>query len=654
MNKLFIPYTRYLLQIFVMVVFIGETAQAQLPEPSEFCSHSKSSENYQRTENIHYENHDYYDINFYHLNLFAETDDTFISGFVEIHAQTEAAILDTVFLELSKTLIVDSVLINHSKLDFTHQTNDILFFSPHQNIQPNEAFTIIVYYQGFATSLEKGRGYNTANSYSGTRVNWTLSEPFYSKDWWPCKQDLLDKADSVWVFVTTSNKNKVGSNGLLTASIPLENEKIRYEWKSNYPIAYYLISFAMAEYMEYSFYTPEYQGKEVWMQNYLYPDSTMYKSQKALIDCTNIQMNLLQEKYGEYPFINEKYGHCITPIGGGMEHQTMTTQANFSFHLTIHEMGHSWFGNQVTCAYWNDIWINEGFATYTQFIGLENLADRPSANAFMAAMQSVVMREPDGSVYVPFDEVDNRDRIFSGRLSYYKGATIIHMIRYLLDDDELFFLVLQEFQSRFAYQTATGENFKEILEEMSHKSFTSFFDLWYYGEGYPIYHFEWKQSVNNEFELKAYQEASTEITPFFDMKYDLKIYFTDGSDSLIQIHQQQQEEGFFIPLNKVVKNVVPNPNNWNLMDIEGVYSGLALPSFVSLEPNPAHDMILLRFANKNPNRNISIYSSALQLIEESSAFDRLFRYDISHLQAGVYFFIIEDGKQAITKKLVKY
>lgn len=640
---------------FLLILFNGiwsNSSLAQLPNPESFCSHAKSSIENSRQASVDYAYHDLYDVHFYHLNIWAETENTFLRGMTKIQAQTITE-LDTVYLEFTKNLRVDSVLVNNKKCSFTHTSDDILFFSPPETFAASSNFEILVYYQGTAVS-EGGRGYNSANSYQGTRVNWTLSEPFYSKDWWPCKQELEDKADSVWVFVTTSAKNKVGSNGLLTNSVALADEKVRYEWKSRYPIAYYLISFAMAEYMEYSFESISPNGKHVWMLNYMYPDSVLFKNQKTLIDCTQVQMNLLQEKYGEYPFIEEKYGHCITPIGGGMEHQTMTTQNSFQFHLTIHEMGHSWFGNHVTCAKWNDIWINEGFATYSQYLGVENLLSRESADAYMAAIQSIVMDEPDGSVFVPEEQIEDRDRIFSGRLSYYKGATIIHMIRYLLNDDELFFHVLQEFQIRYAYQTATGEDFRGVLEDISGKDFQNFFDLWYYGEGFPIYYFEWTQSADLIFNLLSFQESSTPETSFFDMKYDVRVFFTDGTDTLLQIHQENAEEDIKIKFRKLVKAVVPNPKSWNLMEVRSVYSGLSIPGKVKLEPNPAQDFVMIRFANALPQRIISIYNSSLQLIEETEATQKYFRQDLRHLPAGIYFIDIIEGQNRGTYKLIKF
>ncbi len=631
---------------------LGGSIKAQLPFPEEFCHHAKKGSSLSRVAQLDYSKHDLFDVNFYHLNLTTETTDTYIEGKTIIQATSQSNI-DTIYLELTHQLEISKILVNQSTATFVHQNNDIIEITCPVEIPQENNFEVEIHYSGAAIS-NKGRGYNTANSNHETRVNWTLSEPFYSKDWWPCKQELEDKADSVWVFVTTSNKNKVGSNGLLTNTISLENDKVRYEWKSRYPIAYYLVSIAVAEYMEYNFTSQSPDGKDIDMINYLYPDSSMYKSEKAYIDCTKVQMNLLQEKYGPYPFKEEKYGHCITPIAGGMEHQTMTTQSGFHFYLTIHEMAHSWFGNQVTCGQWNDIWINEGFATYSQYIGLENLANQETADGFNAAIQSIVMREPDGSVYVPDEYLEDRDRVFSGRLSYYKGSVIIQMIRYLLNDDELFFHVLKEFQIRFAYKTAIGDDFKDVLEDLSQQDFDEFFKLWYYGEGYPIYHFGWQQNVTGKLKIKSLQESSTPKTDFFSMKYDILIFFEDGSKKLVQLQQTSHKEFFEMNFEKRVKEILPNPRSQNLMDVKSISSSLLFPEEIQIEPNPATTAFIIRFANSQTKREVQIYNSSLKLIETIETPNKNHFIKCETWAKGIYFIKIKSKNQEYLKKLVKY
>jgi aminopeptidase N len=646
----FIMGIKKYIALFLLVPVFGTFAQ--MPEVDDFCSWARQIPISKSDKNLSYTSFDNYDVTFYHLNLLAESTSNYLEGEVKVVGRAINTNMDTLVLELTNQLKVEKVYLGEASLDFEHK-QDILKIFFQEDIEINELFDVSIKYKGQAAS-ENGRGYNSANTNQGTRVSWTLSEPFYSKDWWPCKQDLNDKADSVWVFVTTSKENKVGSNGLLSRTVELENDKLRYEWKSNYPIAYYLISIAVANYMEYSFEIPSENGSPVFVQNYLYPDSAMFKNQKALIDCTYLQMNLLQEKYGTYPFIKEKYGHCIAPIGGGMEHQTMTTQSSFSFHLTIHEMGHSWFGNQVTCAKWNDIWINEGFATYTQYLGLQYLVNEAAADGFMAGMQSVVKREPGGSVYVPDEFTEDRSRIFSGRLSYYKGACIIHMIRYLINHDDLFFEILRTFQSRFKDKTATGEDFKMVLEELSGKDFDVFFSLWYYGEGYPIYSFQWTQYVNGNLEILSSQTSSTEKTPFFDMQFDLLIFFEDGTQELVSLEQNLPEKVFNFSFNKSVKNIMPNPRSQNLMDVYSIKESNVFPGEIRIEPNPVYHKTLIRFSSANPDRIIKVYDSKLSLVEQIAAPYNSQVIDLSNWYSGIYFLLIEESEKSTLKKLVKY
>lgn len=631
---------------------ITSVALGQIPKPEEFCSHAKAINIEKRESQVDYNLFDVYDVIFYHLNLNAESNTTYLSGSVRIMGRALETNFDTLVLELADELEVESVSGKTKALSFNHQ-NDQLKIIFDNGIQFDETFEVTINYSGDAQS-SGGRGYNLRENYHGTSLTWTLSEPFYSKDWWPCKQDLLDKADSVWIFVTTSNENKVGSNGLLVNTEELENGKLRYEWKSKYPIAYYLISIAVAEYMEYSFVIENEEGNHVFVQNYLYPDSVLFRSQKALIDCTHLQMNLLQEKYGTYPFIDEKYGHSITPIGGGMEHQTMTTQNSFAFHLTVHEMGHSWFGNQVTCATWNDIWINEGFATYSQYLGLQYLADEPTADAFMAAMQSVVMREPDGSVYVPDESTDDRSRIFSGRLSYYKGAAIIQMIRYLLGDDDLFFSILREFQSRYKNATATGEDFRIVLEELSAQDFDEFFQLWYYGEGYPVFDFQWQQDVNNKLSISSNQYSSIDKTTFFPLKFNILIFFEDNNQQVLTVKQEFPTQDFELLLSKRVKNILPNPRSQNLMQVQSVKQGILQPNEIKIEPNPAQQKSIIRFGNFQPGRMIQIYDAEQKLVTKQEAEQLTKVIDLSGWSSGIYFILIQEESRSELLKLIKY
>ncbi len=267
-----------------------------------------------------------YDVTFYFLDLNVENNTVAVSGNVTIKAKPTVTALDTFAFELISAMTIDSVFVEGIQRTFQH-SNDLATVSLSPHIPLGTFFSVKIYYHGTPPTGGDFSGIFTDSSTTYHKnVTWTLSEPYAAKEWWPTKQDLRDKADSVWVFLTTSPENKAGSEGLLTGITPMPNGKVRYEWKSYYPIDYYLISFAVADYQDYSLYAhPAGTSDSVLIQNFIYDDPNCLIVNKVAIDETAATLELFSDLFGPYPFIDEKYGHCLAELGGGMEHQTMTT-----------------------------------------------------------------------------------------------------------------------------------------------------------------------------------------------------------------------------------------------------------------------------------------------------------------------------------------
>ncbi len=513
------------------------------------CSHNHLTPKVKPNEDM-----EKYDVKFYFLDIEATNQSTAISGNTTIMATVGSESLAKFVVELHKGISVDSVLINSINHNFTHSTSNLISVDLNNPISANTNFTVQVFYKRPST-LNTDGVFSKIDKNWNKRVTYTLSETWHAANWFACKQDLLDKADSVYVFITVDENLKAGSNGLLTAITNVGENKHRYEWKSYYPIDFYLISIAIADYTEYNIYSKPkvLNGDSILIQNYLYNNYYDLSGQKEGIDATADLISLFSDKYSLYPFWKEKYGHSYAPLGGAMEHQTMTTTGSHEFYIIAHELGHQWFGNNVTCANWQDIWINEGFASYSEYLAYEFILDKAKADKWLNNAQNYARESKSGSVYVPFNEVHDEDRIFSWSLTYRKGLCLVHMIRKEMNNDELFFKTLQDFQLHFKDSNAIGDDFREFATNTSGIDFTNFFNEWYYGEGYPTYIAEWQQE-NSELKIKIKQMTTASSTPFFTNTIDFTIK-TGAKDSTIRLKPTKEEEIFTIDFSETITKI---------------------------------------------------------------------------------------------------
>lgn len=650
------------LSLLTILSFLATIALAQWNQPEDAhlgCNHAKGHHLKSADAFLYFQDDLLfdYDVKFYFLDIEVSPTSVDVAGNVSIHLEVVSNTLDTLVLEFSDGMFVDSAFIDGVEVMPFH-TNDHIYMEPPAAYNQGDLLEVQVYYHGTPPSGGFFSAVTTAFSTQwGQHVTYTLSEPFAARDWFPVKQVLPDKADSCWVFLTTGEEFAAGSQGLLTAITPMPDNKHRYEWKSKYPIAYYLISFAVSDYLEYNLYAhpEEMNGDSLLIQNFLYDHPNIINAYGDDIDNTADFIELFSDLYVLYPFHEEKYGHCLTTLGGGMEHQTMTTMGGFNYDLITHELGHMWFGDNVTCATWSDIWINEGFASYSEYLAREHLQGQNAANTWMNNTHSNVLSQPGGSVYVPPEHADSIPRIFSGRLSYDKGAAIIHMIRFELDNDSLFFAVMEEFQHRFADSTATGDDFKMVLEDLSGMDFNDFFEQWYYGEGYPTYSIVWNQTPEG-INMNITQEASyPSVTPLFKMPMEYNIMTTEGDTTITLFHESNFTQ-FSMPVDGQVITIWVDPNNWVLNKVGSITVGIEEtenPVYFTFGPNPAAESVTLYMAKSTEEVNISIADIMGRIVMESTASGETITVNTSDLPQGTYIIRIHDGEDSYTRRMVK-
>ncbi|MFW6277204.1 MAG: M1 family aminopeptidase, partial [Prolixibacteraceae bacterium] len=365
-------------------------------------------------------------------------------------------------------------------------------------------------------------------------------------------------------------------------------------------------------------------------------------------------MKLFNELIGEYPFAAEKYGHAQFGWGGGMEHQTMSFMVNFGFHLIAHELAHQWFGNYITLASWHDIWLNEGFATYMTGLAYENLLEAKWWPRWKELSVQRITSEPDGSVYV--QDTTDVSQIFDGRLSYSKGAYLLHMLRWVLGDD-VFFEALQNYfhDPAVANGFARHEQFVNHLETAGDTTLTEFFEDWYYGEGYPIYSLEYTQVDSVTCKLYLSQSTSHNSVDFYEMPVPVRVYNQGKTDSVDfrLIHTTNNQE-FTVDPGFEVSEVAIDPEYMLIGKTAEILKTTTVENTedVVIYPNPFTGDISFHIPGNRQFLSIEVFNSQGEKIKKYQGDKRSFNW--ANRPNGMYVIRVNTSEEISEKKVVKH
>ena len=365
---------------------------------------------------------------------------------------------------------IDAVEVDGRASVFTREEGELII-TPPETIAKGQPFTTIVRYHGKPNPV-KDPGVPFVPGGIGwlkkKNAIYVMSEPSGTRGWVPCNDHPLDKA--TWAIDVTVKKPYVAAcNGLLVAEVDL-GETRRFSFEASDPMASYLVTVNIAE---FDVEVTEGPGG-IPLTHYFYKGAP--EKARAPFARTSEMIEVFSELFGPYPF--ECFGGVLASarLGGALETQTLVVYSRGSGEGTIsHELAHQWFGDCVSPASWDHLWLNEGFATYASWLWTEH-EDGHEAYLKSAERSYGAMRRmgPPG---------DTGEVIFSGSV-YRRGAWVLHALRTELGD-EAFFNSLRLWTSRFHDSAGTTDDFRSVCEEVSGKELKEFFAAWVYGEEAP-------------------------------------------------------------------------------------------------------------------------------------------------------------------------
>ena len=479
-----------------------------------------------------------YDVNYYRLNLRINPDSVvtvtpantgkYVRGSVTTYFTTLSNGFGSIRFDFANILACDSVYYHGVKLPGANKVEqaDTLTVTLPVSLVNGILDSITVYYSGVPpviTDFGGATGFvkRTHSSAPVRNYIYTLSEPYGSSTWWPCKSRVAsDKADSVDIVVSTPDSFKVAANGIVASETTDGINRITF-WKHRYPISSYQVAIAVANYVQYPTIPTmvNINGTMMPFYNFLFPATNTANARTAL-NRTPLMLTTFSTKFGDYPFKKEKYGHYTFGFGGGMEHNTFSGMGPTTYDEAVdwsviaHELGHQWWGAAVTCGSWKDIWVNESFARYSEIVCLEFAPSVSTATALshrgIIKNSAILTTNQAKSTYQ--NDTTSITTIFSPSVYIYdRGAMIISMLRTVMGDAK-FFQALQNYQADplLKYKNAFTADVRRHMEAASGLNFSQFFADWIYNTGFASYNAaKWNNGGN---ELVLYLPQTTQFS----------------------------------------------------------------------------------------------------------------------------------------------
>ncbi len=508
-----------------------------------------------------YINPDQYKIDIIHylLNIDLNTEAKILKGDVTVTGVLKDKNLGSIDLNFYDNMKISELTLNGMPATYKEKGTSL---SVTLNKTVRDTFSVRVVYEGTPQNL----GYSSFSfgEINGHSCVYNLSEPDYASTWFPCNDIPSDKA-TYDINITNDSSMVSASNGKLI-SVRTEGGRRTYYWKTDYPTSTYLVCLYSSDYVNFSAeYVSLSKADTMPVEYYVFPRQL----EEAKTDFREIpdMIRFFAGKFGEYPFIKEKYGvaEFLWPMGA-METQTLIgiganfiSGRQFFNDILVHELAHHWFGDAVGPETWKDIWLNEGFASYCEALYAE------SKNG-PAALQSHMMDKFNenfrGTLYNPKD--------LFGSTVYDKGAWVLHMLRHYVGDS-VFFSILRKYYNTYKYGSADTKDFENICEEVSGKDLGWFFDQWVYkGTGIIKLNYTWEaEKAGGAYRLNIKIDQVQEGWDVYKFPLDIDIKYENRTDTLKTFFIDKRQTKLEIAVPGKPVGIKPDPDNWLLASIPG-------------------------------------------------------------------------------------
>lgn len=636
------------LSFCIFLLFFFSFSNAQLDESGWKSMVNQEAKNYQNLLDYNVNpNTLNYDLRYQRLDLKIDPAQVFLSGSVTSYFVPNQN-LSSIYFDLTNLLTVSEVNYHGQNVSFSQLSTKELKIDFSGTLTSGVLDSLKISYSGVPQTTDRGLYFSTV---AGAPVAYTLTEPYGPREWFPTKQSLNDKIEKLDLVITSPNEYDVAGNGKLMSVQSVSPTEHQTFWRTHYPIPAYLVAIGVATYAKHEDVISDPPFPFV---NYIYPNNNG-GSTLVNVEWTKEIMPIYEQYFGAYPYRNEKYGHMdCTAYGGAMEHATMSSMGYWGKDGIAHELVHQWFGDKITCGAWNDIWLNEGFATFGTHLAYEKLlADHAGFLTYLKNELDKATYYTQGSVYVPDADLGNVTRVFDGRLTYAKGGFVLRMLKWILGED-VFYNALREYASRpnLAYSYAKTQDFKASMEQSTSKDLIYFFNEWIYGEGYPSYQLRWNQ-VGNRFFLKASQTTSASNPSFFHLPLPVKLIGTNGEVLHLKLEHSENNQVFQELVDFHVSSVVFNDEyqivekNSNVTYDANLSVSESHLNTYSIFPNPVQDLLYVK--GFDPDVDYRIYNMNGDLVLKGNiGKDDI--VNVSKLKSGVYMIRIHNMSLKFLKK----